>query len=74
MYRGLDYRSKATLFGLPWLHVTSSLGMEETAVRVAVHRLRRRYRQLLREEIANTLANPAQVREEFRALLGASDG
>jgi RNA polymerase sigma-70 factor (ECF subfamily) len=47
------------------------LGMEETAVRVAVHRLRKRYRRLLREEIAQTLADPAQVDEEMRALFGA---
>jgi RNA polymerase sigma-70 factor (ECF subfamily) len=45
-----------------------ALEMEETAVRVAVHRLRKRYRQLLRAEIANTLADPAQVDEELRAL------
>lgn len=45
-----------------------SLGMDETAVRVAVHRLRKRYRQLLRDEIAQTLADPAQVDEEMGAL------
>lgn len=48
-----------------------SLGMEEGAVRVAVHRLRKRYRQLLRAEIANTLADAALVDEEMRALFGA---
>lgn len=48
-----------------------SLGMEEGAVRVAVHRLRKRYRQLLRDEIANTLADDAMVEEEMRALFGA---
>ena len=47
------------------------LGMEETAVRVAVHRLRKRYRELLRAEIAQTLADPAQVDEEIRTLFGA---
>ncbi|MGD0744477.1 MAG: RNA polymerase sigma factor [Verrucomicrobiota bacterium] len=47
------------------------LGMDETAVRVAVHRLRKRYRQLLRDEIAQTLANAADVDEEMRALFGA---
>jgi RNA polymerase sigma-70 factor (ECF subfamily) len=47
------------------------LGLEETAVRVAVHRLRKRYRQLLRDEIAQTLADPAQVDEEMRALFKA---
>jgi hypothetical protein len=37
------------------------LGMEEGAVRVAVHRLRKRYRQLLRDEIAQTLSDAAQT-------------
>ncbi len=47
------------------------LGMEEGAVRVAIHRLRKRYRQLLRDEIANTLADEKMVDEEMRALFGA---
>jgi RNA polymerase sigma factor (sigma-70 family) len=47
------------------------LGMEEGAVRVAIHRLRKRYRQLLRDEISQTLTDPAQVDEEMRALFGA---
>jgi RNA polymerase sigma factor (sigma-70 family) len=48
-----------------------ALGMEESNVRVMVHRLRRRYRELLREEIAQTLDDPGQVAEEMRALFGA---
>jgi RNA polymerase sigma-70 factor (ECF subfamily) len=51
--------------------VANALGMEEGAVRVAVHRLRKRYRQLLRDEIANTLSDAAMVDEEMRALFGA---
>ena len=51
--------------------VANALGMEEGAVRVAVHRLRKRYRQLLRDEIANTLSDPAMVDEEMRVLFGA---
>ena len=51
--------------------VAKSLGMEEGAVRVAIHRLRKRYRALLRDEIANTLSDPAMVDEEMRALFGA---
>jgi len=47
------------------------LGMEEGAVRVAIHRLRKRYRQLLRDEIFQTLTDPTQVDEEMRALFGA---
>ena len=47
------------------------LGMEEGAVRVAVHRLRKRYRQLLRDEVAQTLAEGADVDAEMAALFGA---
>ena len=50
------------------------LGMDETAVRVTVHRLRKRYRQLLRDEIAQTLADSADVDEEMRALFVAFSG
>jgi RNA polymerase sigma factor (sigma-70 family) len=52
-------------------NVAQSLGMDEGAVRVAAHRLRKRYRELLRDEIAHTLANPTMVDEEMRALFGA---
>lgn len=51
--------------------IAKALGMEEGAVRVAIHRLRKRYRVLLREEIAQTLSEPAMVDEEMRALFGA---
>ena len=51
--------------------VARSLGMDEGTVRVVVHRLRKRYRELLRDEIAHTLADPAMVDEEMRALFGA---
>jgi RNA polymerase sigma-70 factor (ECF subfamily) len=40
-------------------------------VRLAVHRLRRRYRDLLREEVAQTLSNPTQAGEEMQALFSA---
>jgi len=40
-------------------------------MRVAVHRLRRRYREALRQEIAQTLSDPAQAEEEMRALFSA---
>lgn len=47
------------------------LSLDEGAVRVAVHRLRKRYRQLLRDEIGQTLADPAHVDDEIQALFGA---
>lgn len=49
----------------------SALGLNAGAARVAVHRLRKRYRQLLRDEISQTLADPALVDEEMQALFGA---
>lgn len=56
---------------VPQADVAVALGIDEAAVRVAVHRLRKRYRELLRDEIAHTLADPTQVDEEMRALFGA---
>jgi RNA polymerase sigma-70 factor (ECF subfamily) len=59
-----------------WSHPAAArrLGLDEGAVRVTVHRLRKRYRQLLRDEISQTLADPVQVDEEMRALFGAFAG
>jgi RNA polymerase sigma-70 factor (ECF subfamily) len=47
------------------------LGMTEGAVKVAVHRLRARYREVLRDEIGQTLDDPAAVDDEIRALFAA---
>ncbi len=44
------------------------LGLSETAVKVAVYRLRQRYRELLRDEIAHTVTRPEEVEEELRYL------
>jgi RNA polymerase sigma-70 factor (ECF subfamily) len=52
----------------------AQLGMNEGAVKVAVHRLRQRFRDLLREEVANTVQTPEQVEEELRHLMGAFGG
>ena len=56
---------------IPYSQVATELGWSEGALRVAVHRLRRRYRELLRLEISQTLADPAQVEEEMQALFHA---
>lgn len=49
----------------------AQLGLEEGAVAVRVHRLRKRYRELVREEVAQTVATPDEVEEELRHLLAA---
>jgi RNA polymerase sigma-70 factor (ECF subfamily) len=46
-----------------------ALGLSEGAVKVAVHRLRRRFRELVKAEIAQTVDDPAQVAEELRYLV-----
>jgi len=45
--------------------------MAEGAVRVAVHRLRKRCRELLRDEIAQTVAGTDQIDDEIRGLFTA---
>ena len=56
---------------IPYGEAAARLNVSEGAVRVAVHRLRRRYRELLREETSQTLSDPAQVDEEMRTLFSA---
>jgi len=51
--------------------VAAKCGMSEGAVKVAVHRIRHRYRQVLRSEIAQTVATPEEVDEEIRSLFAA---
>lgn len=59
---------------IPYARVATDLKISEGAVRVAVHRLRKRYRELLHEEITQTLATPAQASEEMQALFSALTG
>jgi RNA polymerase sigma factor (sigma-70 family) len=47
----------------------TQLGLTESAVKSAVHRLRQRYRELVREEIAHTVAEPAEIEPEIRYLI-----
>jgi DNA-directed RNA polymerase specialized sigma24 family protein len=47
------------------------LGLSAAAVKMAVHRLRRRYREILREEIAHTVASPDEVDDELQHLFMA---
>jgi DNA-directed RNA polymerase specialized sigma24 family protein len=46
----------------------TELAMSEGAVKVAVHRMRRRYRELLREQVANTVSSAADLEEELQNL------
>ena len=50
-------------------HVAQELSMTENAVKQAFYRLRQRYRLLLREEVAQTVANPGDVEDELRHFI-----
>ena len=56
---------------IPYSDVATELDMTEGAVRVAVHRLRRQYRELLRDEIIQTVATEDEIDEEIRDLFTA---
>jgi DNA-directed RNA polymerase specialized sigma24 family protein len=51
--------------------LAGELGMSESAVKVAMHRLRGRFRELLREEVAHTVDDPKMVDEELHYLFAA---
>jgi RNA polymerase sigma-70 factor (ECF subfamily) len=57
-----------------YAELARELGLRESSVRVAVHRLRKRFCSTLREEIGRTVANPADVDDELRWLLSAVRG
>jgi RNA polymerase sigma-70 factor (ECF subfamily) len=54
--------------------IGQQIGMGEGAVKVAVHRLRKHYRQVLLDEIAQTVASREDVDDELRALMAAVGG
>jgi RNA polymerase sigma-70 factor (ECF subfamily) len=57
--------------GRSYGEVAREVGLTEGALRVAVHRLRKRYRELLCAEIARTVRDPGQVEDEVRDLFAA---
>ena len=57
-----------------YAEVAAALSSSESAVKSAIYRLRQRHHELVREEIAQTLADPAEVDEEIRYLLGVMGG
>jgi RNA polymerase sigma factor (sigma-70 family) len=51
--------------------IAAELGISVNAAKVAAHRLRKRYRELLRAEVAQTLADPQEIDDEIRQLFAA---
>jgi RNA polymerase sigma factor (sigma-70 family) len=54
--------------------LAARLETSEAAIKMAVHRLRQRYREAIRSEIAATVADPSQIEEELREVLRALSG
>ncbi len=69
---------KQTLMGSresqPYRELAASVGMNEGALKVAVHRLRRRYRDLLQAEIAHTVTSTAEAGDELLHLFAVLTG
>lgn len=67
------YRLRPFLIGegssLSYKEVAAELGTSEGAIKVAVHRLRRRFRELLKAEIAQTVASEEEIEAEIRELI-----
>jgi RNA polymerase sigma factor (sigma-70 family) len=64
-------RMKVFLLGqseAPYADLAREMNTSEGALKVAIHRLRKRYRELFRQEIADTVADPAKVESELRYL------
>jgi RNA polymerase sigma-70 factor (ECF subfamily) len=66
-----ELKSALTGGKVPYPEIAGRLGLKEGAARVAVHRLRSRYRDLVRAEIAETVASPAEVDGELQHLFAA---
>ena len=56
--------------GIPYAELAAALGTTEANARQSVHRLRRQFREIFRQEIADTVADPKEAEEEIRYLLG----
>ncbi len=70
-------RLKVFLLGhsdAPYATLAHEMNTSEGALKVAIHRLRKRYRELFRREIADTVADPAEVESELRFLATALTG
>jgi len=71
LFESLKSRLGADGDAAAYASIATRLGMSESAVKVAAHRIRKRCRQLLRDEIAQTVAGDDDIDDELRALFAA---
>jgi len=71
LFREVEHLLSGERDGAVYAEIGRRLGIGEGAIRVAVHRLRRRYGELLRSEIGETVSNAEEIDNEMRSLLDA---
>ncbi|MCA9048061.1 MAG: sigma-70 family RNA polymerase sigma factor [Planctomycetaceae bacterium] len=71
LYTLLEPHMNQSAERLPYEQLCEPLNMSEEAVRQTVRRMKLRYRELLRAEIAGTVASPSEIDDELRTLLNA---
>ena len=69
LYKNLLHTVTGDSHGRPYSEIAADLSMSESAVKVAAHRLRSRYRKRLREAVAQTVSDQASIDEELRYLI-----
>ena len=67
--KGLIWGDKSTA---PYAEIAGHLNLTEGSVKMAVHRLRQRFRELLRAEVAHTVARPDDIDDELRHLISVA--
>ena len=71
LFETLSVHLTAERAEISYATLAKCLGVPETMVKKQLHNLRQRYRWLLRDEVAHTVANPADVDDEIRHLCAA---
>lgn len=74
LFQQLSFCLAGERSAVPYAKLAPQLGLTEGALRVAVHRLRQRYREMLRDEIAHTVAAPGEVPGELQHLMRVMAG
>lgn len=74
LFNNLQVFLSGAMAGETYAAMASRLGITEGAIKMSVLRLRQRYRELFRETIAHTVADPAEVEDELRHLIAVITG
>ncbi len=71
LFHALSSHLTAERDEVSYADLSRALGIAESAVKKQLHHMRQRYRSLLRDEVAHTVADPAEVEDEIRYLCAA---